>query len=67
MWRWIKCLWERPMLKAEAWDYLTFRNMSDETFVWVMLELRKDAQRIAGWGKLKEPSDGDKSTVGTMD
>ena len=47
--RWLKLLWERSMLKAEAWDYMTCKSISDEAFIRLMLSLRKDAKKLGGW------------------
>jgi hypothetical protein len=47
--KWLKRLWKRPMLKAEAWDYMTCKAMSDETFAELMLKIRKDALKVGGW------------------
>lgn len=44
--RWIKRLWSRPMIKSEAWDYMTCKVMSEETFLDLMRVLRKEARKL---------------------
>jgi hypothetical protein len=41
---WLARIWWRSIAKREAWDYLSNPNLSQETFVSVMLDLRKEVQ-----------------------
>ena len=52
---WLARLWWRSIAKTEAWDYLSNPSFSQETFVSVMLNLRREVQdERKAWGKIRK-------------
>jgi hypothetical protein len=52
---WLTRIWWRSIAKSEAWEYLSNPVYSQDTFVSVMLDLRKEVQEEQGaWQKIRK-------------